>query len=138
MRIRTAATATLIALAVLTACGSSDEDAEPGLTAQTMVDQVSELYPLPHPRDNTGSCNQDEGKHPNSCKQLITTDPVSVYELKTEQAAAHWTKTMDGINKNHAVQAGRFMLLWKADYPSDEDAVAEMTKKAQELAAAEK
>jgi hypothetical protein len=138
MRIRTITATALLALA-LTACGSgsSDDDKASSLTAQSMVDQLAELYPLPHPRDNTGSCNTDDS-NANSCKQLITTDPVSVYELKTEQAAAHWTKSMNGINKNKAVQAGRFMLLWKAAYPSDQDAVDEMTAKAKELAAAEK
>lgn len=138
MRTRIAAAAVISAalLATLTACGSS-EPAEPDLTAQSMVDQLSDLFPLPNARDNTGSCNDGKG-HKDSCEQLITTDPVSVYELGTEASAAKWTKQMDGVNKNTAVQAGRFMLVWKAEYPSDQDAVDKMTAKAKELAAAEK
>jgi hypothetical protein len=137
MRTRTTAivTAGLLA-ATLTACSSSDDSKPAGLTAQSMVDQLGDLYPLPHPRDNTSGC--DTGKnHPNDCRQLITTDPVSVYELRTPEAAANWAKGMDGKAKNKAVQAGRFMLLWKAAYPSDQDAVDEMTTKAKELAAQE-
>ncbi|GFH36620.1 hypothetical protein [Streptomyces pacificus] len=138
MRTRTIPAAILTAALALTGCSSSEETTdEPGLTAQSMVDQLSDLYPLPNPRDNTGSCNDGKG-HKDSCQQLITTDPVSVYELATAESAATWTKKLDGVNDSSAVQAGRFMLVWKADYPSDEDAVAEMTAKAQDLAAKEK
>ena len=133
---------TLAALALLTACGGGDEEptvenkpsTTPSLTAQGMVDQLTDLYPLANPRDNTGSC--DTGKdHPNDCRQLITTDPVSVYELKTEKAAAHWAKTMG--RSNETVQAGRFMLLWWDKHPTDKDAKAEMNAKAQALAESE-
>ncbi|MFD7429040.1 hypothetical protein ACFV6Z_18635 [Streptomyces sp. NPDC059818] len=137
MRTRTATIVTAgLLLTTLTACGNSSDDKPAGLTAQGMVDQLGDLYPLPNPRDNTSGC--DTGKnHPNDCEQLITTDPVSVYELKTPEAAANWAKQMDGKAKNKAVQAGRFMLLWKAAYPSDQDAVAEMTAKAKELSVKE-
>lgn len=135
-RITAAGLTAAAALLTLTACGSEPEKPV-GLTAQSMVDQLRDLYPLPNDRDNTDFCNDGKG-HKDSCKQLITTDPVSVYELPTTASAAKWTKQMDGVNDNKAVQAGRFMLIWKADYPSHKDAVAEMTKRAQELAAAEK
>lgn len=152
--IRTAAATALGALLLtgLTACNPQEPPVDPqsadkptasppdkpaALTAQGMVDQLGDLYPLPNGRDNTGSC--DTGKdHPNDCRQLITTDPVSVYELKTDKAAAHWTKAMDGVNDNKAEQAGRFTLVWKAEYPSDQDAMDKMTAKAKQLAAAEK
>lgn len=135
-RTTTTITAAALLLAALTACGGSSDDKPAGLTAQGMVDKLSDLYPLPNPRDNTDFCNNGK-PDPNACEQMITTDPVSVYELKDEKSAAHWVKEMNGINKDKAVQAHRFMLIWKAAYPSDDDAVAEMTKKAQALAAAE-
>ncbi|MFE9197810.1 hypothetical protein ACFYMH_17310 [Streptomyces albidoflavus] len=142
MRTRTTILGTLAGLALLTACGGGDEESTaenkpsktPSLSAQGMVDQLTDLYPLANPRDNTGSC--DTGKdHPNDCRQLITTDPVSVYELKTEKAAAHWAKTMG--RSQETVQAGRFMLLWWDKHPTDKDAKAEMTAKAQEIAEGE-
>ncbi|MFE1329745.1 hypothetical protein [Streptomyces microflavus] len=134
MRTRTTAAAITGAALLLALAACSSEPDDPGLTAETMVDQLSDLYPLPNARDNTSSCNDGKG-HKDSCKQLITTDPVSVYELSSEASAKKWTKQMDGVNKNAAVQAGRFMLVWKAEYPSDQDAVDEMTAKAQKIAA---
>ncbi|MFB6948909.1 hypothetical protein ACFCXP_04670 [Streptomyces niveus] len=136
MRTITAAAVTGALLFALTSCFSGGDENGPAadLTAQGMVDELTELYPLPNGRDNTGSC--DTGKdHPNDCRQLITTDPVSVYELKTDEAAEHWAKQMDGVADNTAVQAGRFALVWKAEYPSDQDAVDKMTARAQEVAA---
>ncbi len=137
MRTRTTAAAVTGAALLLGLVACSSEPDDPGLTAETMVDQMSDLYPLPNARDNTGSCNDGKG-HKDSCEQLITTDPVSVYELNSEASAAKWAKQLDGVNKNTAVQAGRFTLVWKAEYPSDQDAMDEMTAKAKELAAAEK
>lgn len=128
--------AALAAAALLTLAGCSSEP-EPAFNAQAMVDELGNLYPLPHPRDNTSACQGDDADHAHACLQLISTDPVSVYELKTKKAAAHWTKLMSRAGNNKPVQAGRFMLLWKADYPSHPDAVAEMTRKAKTLAAKE-
>lgn len=139
MRTRITAAGTVVLMLAIAGCDTTPkpDPAAGQVTAQLIVDRLSDLYPLPGPRDNTDSCNTGK-EHPNDCLQLISTDPVSVYELKTETAAAHWTKQMGRAGKNKAVQAGRFMLLWKADYPSDPDAVAEMTEKAQTLARIDK
>lgn len=147
----TAAGFAAAALLMLTACGAGD-DSKPAarssatsgsaapapsgpLTAQRMVDELSRLHPLPSPSDNTGACNDVKG-NVELCDQMVSTDHVDVYEFPSERGAAEWVESMDGVNSNDAVQAGRFMLIWQLEY-EDEAAVAEMTKKAQELAASE-
>lgn len=110
------------------------------LTAGELVDELSELYPLPNrhkqPNKTTG--------HKDDPVEVISTDPVIVYELKTEAAAKRWAKSMDGAGAGSddggvdARQVGRFMLSWQPDYPSDPNAVDEMTERARELVATEK
>ncbi|MEU5859113.1 hypothetical protein [Nocardiopsis dassonvillei] len=94
-----------------------------------MVEELGELYPLPNPRDNSGSCQND---HENDCEQLITTDAVSVYELSDEELAATWVETMGSVGD--ARQAGRFMLLWHEDSVTSAEARDDMVEKARELA----
>lgn len=75
----------LLALLAVTGC-SSDQPASgnghppEGLTATKVVAELSKLYPMSNPRDNTGNCS---GSKPGDggCVQLITTDAVSVYQF---------------------------------------------------------
>lgn len=83
-----------------TSASASPARAQP--TARQIADRLSDLYPLPNPRDNTGSCR------PAGCRQLITTDAVSVYDWKDEATAKRWA---GGLGKN-VRQIGPYVLSW--------------------------
>lgn len=136
-RITTIAAAAVASL-LLAGCGGGGDDSKAAetppveeqqgdapLTAETVVDELSEIYPLPNPRDNSGSCNgADFGD--DACVQLITTDAVSVYQLETVESAEKWADT----HGDDAEQHGVFMLRWWPDeYPLDADAQAELSER---------
>lgn len=75
----------------------------PQPTAQQIADRLAELYPLPNPRDNTNSCAPQ-------CRQLITTDAVSIYEWATEGQARRFA---DG--RGDVRQVGRYVLSWAGE-----------------------
>ena len=118
------------ALLTLTACSSSDSgSAKPkatqtktatpaGLTAKQAAAKLADavgVTTLGDPTDNTDACsNEAAGKDPNAndCKQLITTDTVSIYEYETPAVAAHWVKAMKA--QGDWRQVGRFALAWTA------------------------
>lgn len=128
-----------VALLLLAGCSGGSDDSKAAetppaeeqqqgdgpLTAETVVDELSVLYPLPNPRDNSGSCNgADFGD--DACVQLITTDAVSVYQLETVESAEKWADT----HGDDAEQHGVFMLRWWPDeYPLDADAQAELSER---------
>lgn len=101
-----------VALALLAGCGSS------GPTAETVVDDMSAVFPLPNPRDNTESCAGTGG-----CEQLITTDGASVYQWPDEATAVRHAETAGGMGQN-VEQAGVFTLRLQDDYPSSDEAKA--------------
>lgn len=87
------------------------------LTAAKAAEQLADatgMTDLGDPQDNTGSCanaSGDEAKW--NCRQLITTDTVSVYEFGTPAVAEHWVKAMKDVG-NDWRQVGRFALAWQA------------------------
>lgn len=83
------------------------------LTAAAVVDKLSDLYPLPNPTDNTGSCAAKPGDKGKGCLALITTDAVSVYEFEDAAAAKRWVAEFVKIKQDWR-QAGRFALAWSA------------------------
>ncbi|MGW8846608.1 hypothetical protein ACWGNE_02395 [Streptomyces xiamenensis] len=138
-RTRMIAVTAAVGLLALVGCSSDSDDSKAAetppateeqqgdapLTAETVVDELSELYPLPNARDNSGSCNgADFGD--DACVQLITTDAVSVYQLETVESAKKWADT----HGDDAEQHGVFMLRWWPDeYPLDADAQAELSER---------
>lgn len=75
----------------------------PQPTAQQIADRLAGLYPLPNPRDNTNSCAPQ-------CRQLITTDAVSIYEWATEGQARRFADGRDDVR-----QVGRYVLSWAGE-----------------------
>lgn len=111
------------------AAPSASVSAAEELTAAELVEELDDLYPLPHPRDTTDGCQND---HENDCVARVTTDFMSVYELPSEESAEHWTTTFaDG--SGDARQVGRFMLLWHEDSPQSAEARDELEARAREL-----
>ncbi|MFF9312161.1 hypothetical protein ACF1BS_14745 [Streptomyces sp. NPDC014748] len=122
MRIRYAAAVagTALALAACSTPSSSQDDAKPkttaskaaGLTAEKAADKLADatgVTDLGNPTDNTGNCKNDSEW---DCKQLITTDTVSIYEFPSDKVAAHWVKAMKASGDWR--QVGRFALAWTA------------------------
>ncbi|WP_431980023.1 hypothetical protein [Streptomyces qinglanensis] len=121
-----AALAVAALLALATACSSSD-DAPSGkkpsksstpaaerVTAKQAADELADatgVTTLGDPKDNSGFCEGDK-EHP-GCRQLITTDTVSIYEFPSAKVAAHWTKTMRKSVPSWR-QVDRFALAWNA------------------------
>lgn len=137
-RIMTITAAAAVASLLLAGCSSDSDDSkaetppatteerqgDAPLTAETVVDELSALYPLPNARDNSGSCNgADFGD--DACVSLITTDPVSIYQLETPESATHWTETFGDSAEQH----GQFMLRWSDEYPLSDDARAELSER---------
>ncbi|MFC4054640.1 hypothetical protein ACFOY4_33540 [Actinomadura syzygii] len=113
---------------VLTGCATEDEppakaaapSAAPsvassraaGVTARQIAERLAKLYPLPNPTDNTGSCAAKPGDTGKGCKQLITTDAVSIYEFEDPATATRWVKAMKANGDWR--QVGRYALAWTA------------------------
>lgn len=122
MRRTAIAAAITAALLPLTACASNDNDAQAKpsekpsptaqrLTARQAADKLADathVKSLGDVKDNTSGC---AGK--NGCRQLITTNTVSIYEFPDTKVADHWTKTMRRTNETWT-QVDRFALSWTA------------------------
>ncbi|NJP66006.1 hypothetical protein [Streptomyces spiramenti] len=122
-----AAAAAVSAVLVLTACGSEGEEASaataPGVTAETLANDLAAVTEMPNPRDTTHSCDsEDIGDH--ACEQMISTDTLSVYQLAGGESAEHWADT---IGQTHTVAVvGAFLLKWQyTPAPDDFNAVVE-------------
>ena len=103
------------------------------LSAEELVEELGDVYPLSNPRDTTDGCQND---HENDCLMRITTDVMSVYEFPDEAVAEHWTTTFaDG--SGDARQVGRFMLLWHAESSQSAEARDELEARAWELVGSE-
>ncbi|MFI8853667.1 hypothetical protein ACIGW3_26225 [Streptomyces sp. NPDC053499] len=92
---------------------SSSPD-KPRLTAKAASNKLADatgVTTLGNPADNTGFCEGDKD-HP-GCRQLITTDTVSIYEFPSVKVADHWTETMRKTNKSWR-QVDRFALAWNS------------------------
>ncbi len=127
-----AAAAAVSAVLVLTACGSEGEEASaataPGVTAETLANDLAAVTEMPNPRDTTHSCSsEDIGDH--ACEQMISTDTLSVYQLATGDSAEHWAET---LGQTHTVAVvGPFLLKWQyTPAPDDFDAVVERVEEA--------
>lgn len=116
--VRLAAGAALV-LALVAGCGSG------GPTAESVVDELGAVFPLPNPRDNTDSCAGDGG-----CEQLVTADGVSVYQWPDEATAARHAE-LAGVE-----HAGAFTMRVQDDYPSSGEARAAWTERFREVAGA--
>lgn len=95
-----------------TAAAAAPSPSRVALTAKQVADRLAELYPLPNPTDNTGSCAAKPGDTGKGCKQLITTDSVSVYEFEDAATAKKWVTAMR--KQGDWRQAGRYALAWTA------------------------
>lgn len=73
---------------------------EAPVTARSITDGLARRHSLPHPRDNTHACEP-------WCRQLITTDTVSVYELPDEAGAK---RMVAGVTPAYVRRVGRFVL----------------------------
>lgn len=128
MKKLTAIAALAVSVAV-TGCGATEDDppakaaassAAPSATpsrtagpsARLIAERLAKLYPLPNPTDNTGSCAARPGDTGKGCKQLITTDAVSIYEFDAPATAARWVKAMKANGDWR--QVGRYALAWTA------------------------
>lgn len=120
------------------ASSSQQPTASARFTAAALVDKLDDLYPLPHPNDNTTGCAAKPGATAKGCVALITTDAVSVYEFADAVTAKEWV----GESKKAGLdwrQAGRFALAWSTrdqDFTSKE-ARADMAAAAKAWAAQE-
>ncbi|MCK1813266.1 hypothetical protein MTQ13_03090 [Streptomyces sp. XM4011] len=136
-RTMTITAAAAVASLLLAGCSGDSDDSnaetppaeeqqqgDAALTAETVVDELSALYPLPNPRDNTSSCNSAEFGD-DACVQLITTDPVSVYHLPTTEAAERWAESFSESGEQH----GQFMLRWSDEYPLSDDARTDLSER---------
>ncbi|MFB7115281.1 hypothetical protein [Streptomyces sp. NPDC056291] len=164
---RTTAAAALCAAALLalTACSSTDttdtsadkpkatatakasasaKPAKPaGITAKQAAAKLADatgVTTLGNPTDNTSFCSEKAaGKkpHKNDCRQLITTDTVSVYEFPTSDVARYWVKTMKKTGDWR--QVNRFALAWTARDQSltSDERRAELVKALEKATAAE-
>ncbi|NJQ05728.1 hypothetical protein [Streptomyces lonarensis] len=127
-----ASAAAVSAVLVLTACGSEGEEASaaaaPGVTAETLANDLASVTEMPNPRDTTHSCSsEDIGDH--ACEQMITTDTLSVYQLPGSDSAEHWADT---LGQTHTVAVvGPFLLKWQyTPAPDDFDAVVDRAEEA--------
>jgi hypothetical protein len=128
---RTTAVAVVITATLsLSACSSgADNDSKPkettsrvtatpdnkpgGLTAKQAAGKLADaigVSDLGNPSDNTGACASKAES--DGCKQLITTDMVSVYEFGTPAVSQKWVKAMK-VNGDWR-PVGRFALAWTA------------------------
>ncbi|MGW2209925.1 hypothetical protein [Streptomyces sp. NPDC001781] len=143
MNTRTATAALLAAAALtLTACEGTDTSADTqskakparssapakpaGLTAKQAAAKLADatgVTTLGNPTDNTDGCSDAKGKDAAyNCRQLITTDTVSIYEFGTPAVSKRWVSTMKKVG-NDWRQVGRFALGWSArdqSFTSDE------------------
>jgi len=71
-------------------------------SAQSLADRLGDKFPMPNPRDNTHSCRS-------WCAQLITTDPVSIYEFRGVPGAK---KFEAAAFAGTVRRVGRFVLSW--------------------------
>ncbi|WP_103528232.1 MULTISPECIES: hypothetical protein [unclassified Streptomyces] len=117
----------------LTACGTGEDTAASagsggGMTAQTLATDLATIAEMPNPRDTTHTCSsKDLGVH--ACEQMITTDTLSVYQLRDSASAEHWSET---LAQRHTVATfGPFLLQWQ--YEPSPDAFAEITNRTEEL-----
>src|SRR5690606_3830005 len=71
------------------------------------------------------------------CRQLITTNMVSIYEFATPKVAAHWVKEMSRVGDWR--QVDRFTLSWtaRAQKLTSEDRRAELEQAMKKIAAEE-
>lgn len=100
-----------------------------GLTAEAVSAELGEVFPVTNPRDNTDFCAGGDA----GCAQLITADPLSVYQWQTEaDAVRHAEQLGDG-----AAQAGVFVVRFDPDYPSSDEAVAAYRARLQQVVTAE-
>src|SRR5690606_25826475 len=155
--LKTAALA-VVAAATLVSCGSPAGDAaskpesvtsksptptSAGLTAEAASKKLAEaigVTSLGDPQDNTSGCSNraaDREPHENDCRQLITTNMVSIYEFATPKVAAHWVKEMSRVGDWR--QVDRFTLSWTArdQKLTSEDRRDELEKAMKKIAAEE-
>ncbi|ALE76873.1 hypothetical protein FRP1_29310 (plasmid) [Pseudonocardia sp. EC080625-04] len=100
-----------------------------GLDAGDVSEELSAVFPLPAPRDNTDFCAADSG-----CEQLITTDALSIYQWPDDATAERQTAVATDMGQQ-VHRAGPFVLRFSDEYPSSEEAIAGWSQRLDELVA---
>lgn len=100
IRIGYAVLTAIAALALIAGCALGDVSRSARPSAQQVVDNLNTEFPVGRQRDNTESCTSA------GCVQLITTDAVSVYQMRDESTAVHFA---DGLGDS-VERIGPFVL----------------------------
>lgn len=119
--IRAALAAVVMAVA-LAGCGGG------GLTAEQVADELNGVFPVPNPRDNTDFCEAS------GCEQLVTTDPVSIYQWPDEAGAQRQAQTASDMAQQ-VHQAGPFVLRFADDRATSDEAIAGWSQRLDQLVA---